>query len=316
MKSQEEIENLIEHAWDLIQADNLEQAAEIGRELKAEGVESGYRIVAMTYAMEENYDEAIAEIEAGIKTLPDAWQLHLQLGNFLSDKGDFDAALRTFDQTSRMPGAERHWINMNKAVVYTRKMDFDQALTILQDIEHPEAVNQAIELQLRILDQLGRHDLILEMEEELEYLQTPEDEAEAEILSQICTYIARAYFVENQNEPARHYVRQAIEYDRCNEDAAAVLREITGRFSEKSQIFSLIVSGVINDPDSEDEIPFLTTYGVVATSESDALEMIREFEIDAVVKDSLLIEEADSTDNEDGDPCGIYLVGGMAFPEN
>ncbi|MEZ4772276.1 MAG: hypothetical protein R3D00_03770 [Bacteroidia bacterium] len=316
MISQEEIENLSEQAWDLIHEERIEDAIKIGELLKAEGIESGYRIIAMAYALEEKTDEAINELNAGIAMIPDAWQLYLQLGNFLSDKGEFNSALRAFDHASKLPGAERHWLNMNKAVVFTRQMEFDKALTLLQKIEHPEAVNQAIELQLRILDQLGRHDLILQMEDELEHLQTPEDEESAEILSQICTHIARAYYIEDQKEPALHYIHQAIEYHRTNEETAALFREVNGRFSENSKIYSVVISGILNDSESEDEIPFITTYGVVADSEEDALDLIREFEIEAVIKDSLEVEEIASTENEEGDPKGIYMVGGFAFLED
>ncbi|MDX2250606.1 MAG: tetratricopeptide repeat protein [Bacteroidia bacterium] len=316
MKTTEEIEKLNDQAWELIHEEKLKEAAEIGHKLKAEGIESGYRIVATTYVMEEKFDRAIAELKDGIKRIPDSWELHLQLGNFLSDNGDFDEAIRTLDQASRLPGAEKHWINLNKAVVYTRKADFDKALNLLQKIEHAEAVNQAFELQLRILDQLGHHDLILQMEDELEYLQTPEDEESAETLSQICTHIARAYYMEEDNDAAKHYIRQAVEYQRTNTDAAELLREINGQFSENSRIYSFVINGLLNDPESGDEIPFFTTYGVVADSEEEALELIHDYEIEAVDKNSLEISQVDSTENTEGDPKGIYLVGGFAFLED
>lgn len=315
MSHSPEIETLTQRAWELINESSLEEARAIGAEIKNAGSEAGYRIVALTFAMEEDYPSAIAELESGIKAMPETWELHLQLGNILSDTEQYDAAIRTFDHASRLPGAEKHWLSLNKAVVYARKMDVDRALNILQKIDHPDAINEAFELQYRLLDQLGRHDLIIEMEEELEYLQVPEDEKEAAVMAGICIILANAYWYEDNEEAARHYLRQSIEYNRINPEALELMRELDAEFSDTARIFSLVVQGILHQPEIDEPFPFLTTYGLIAEDEAHALNLIREFEVDAVDKDSLEIVETETTENEDEEAIGLYMVGGFGFLE-
>ncbi|MCB0838991.1 MAG: hypothetical protein KDE26_28890 [Bacteroidetes bacterium] len=312
--SLEEIEQLSDQAWELIGSEDLEGAMEIGLKLQNHQVETGYRITSMVKAMQEEWEEAINILNEGIKQHPDIWQLHLQLGNFLSDTGKFPEAIRAFIKAGNLPGAEKHWAEINKGIVYYREGNLDMALNTLQEIEHPDAINQAFELQVRILDEIGRNDMIIEMaEEELEFLQTPENQAEAILMASICIYIANAYWIEEQNEPAKHYLRQAIEFDRTNAEGPFLSRSIEPVDSEDSKIFYLTVSGQLDY--EGDILPFTCSYGVVADTKEEALEFIRKYEIEAVNKQSLIIQEVEETDNEEDELKGMYHVGVFNFDE-
>ena len=313
--SLEEIEQLSDQAWILIDEGNFEEALEIGQILIDNGAENGYRISAMVKAMDENWDEAIELLKQGIEKHPEVWQLHLQLGNFYSDTGRFPEAIKAFIKAGNLPNAEKHWAEMNKGMVYYREQNFDAALNTFQKIQHPDAINQAFEIQLRILDQVNRYDLIIEMaEEELENLQTPDNQAEAILMASICIYVANAYFMEDETEATLHYTRQAIEFDRTNAEAPYLMREAEPVFSDDSQIYSLIVSGQLDHEEGQ-TLSFTSTYAVVADSVDEALEFIRNYEIEAVNKQSLIVQEVEETDNTEDEAKGIYQVGDFHFVE-
>ena len=315
--SQDKLEQISQAAWDALEQSDVATARELGEELVEAETEFGYRVLALASAMEEDQQGAIEKIKEGIDLFPEVWQLHMQLGNFYSDAEMLDEALEAFNTALECPDVEKHWVEMNQAVVYVRLEDFDQALNLLQQIDHPDALNEAFELKINILGELSRNDLILELaDEELEGLNIPKSEPEAALMSRICIQIAKAGWYEDESDEfVMHYLRQSIAYYRQNEEALWLLREIDSQFSDETKIFSLMVQGkfLADASSSENPAPFITSYVVVADSTDEALAYIREFEIDEIDKSSLVIQEVEEMPNEDDDPKGVHKVMGFAF---
>lgn len=317
--TREEIDQLSNRAWALISEDSYEDAQQLGQQLIEANEEAGYRILAMVHAAQEQHEAALDLIEQGVAHMPQSWQMRLLLGNLLSDAGDFDRAMQVFEQAKALPGAELYWIQINQAVVHGRRGEIDQALNLLQQVEHPEAINEAFEIQLGLLDSVGRHDLIIDLaEEDLDLLQPPNNEEEAATLSRILSHIATAYwYEEHDGDEVEHYLRQAIAFDRSNPDALYLLREQDPIFSEQAQVFALMVKGVIFEPDEqglEQQVEFITSYEVIADDEGEALDLIRRFEIPEIDPDSLQIEVVEPRPNEDGEPKGVYQTGDLLVP--
>jgi tetratricopeptide (TPR) repeat protein len=317
--TREEIDQLSHRAWVLIGEESYEDARQLGQQLIDADEEAGYRIGAMVHAAMDEPQEALRLIEQGVAQKPSSWQMRLLLGNLLSDAGDFDQAWQTFEAAKSLPDAELHWIQINQAVVHGRRGEIDEALNLLQQVDHPEAINEAFEIQLGLLDSVGRHDLIVELaEEDLDVLQSPETEEEAATLSRILSHIASAcWYEDHDGDEVEHYVRQAIAFDRTNPDALYLLREQDPIFSDHSQVFSLLVKGVIYEPDEqglEQQVQFVTSYEVIADDPEEALDLIRRFEISEIDPDSLELEAVEPRPNEEEEPKGVYQVGELLVP--
>ena len=317
------IQELVQQIWGLMEEEDWQGAIAICDELKAMPSEAGFRMRAMIHVFQEQANEALTEIQAGIDQFPEAWELHMQWGNLLSDSGDPSEALKIFDKTAKLPGAELHWIQLNQAMALFRQQSFEEALDLLQSIAHPQAINDAFALQLAILDAINRNDLILQLaEEDLEVLQPPEDDADAEVLATICTSIASAAWYEDKGEEVvRFYLQQAFDYQRGHPQALWLWREMHPEFSDDAQFYTLLMRGRFLP--SEDGLAgdeFLTSYGVMADSPQEAVEMVKALEGDDMDTNAwelmeVEIEELGEEEAEDIEAKGIYYVSGFGMFE-
>jgi tetratricopeptide (TPR) repeat protein len=317
--TREEIAQLSNRALELIGEEAFEDARQLGQQMVQAKEEAGYRILAMIHVAQEEPAEALALIEQGVTEMPQSWQMRLLLGNLLSESGDLEQAMQAFEAAKTLPDAELHWIQINQAVVHGRRNEIDQALNLLQGIDHPEAINEAFDVQLGLLDSVGRHDLIVELaEEDLDLLQSPETEEEAATLSSILSHIAAAYWYEERDgDEVEHYLRQAIAFDRSNPDALYLLREQDPIFSDQSQVFSLMVKGTLLDQSDSapaQQVEFITSYEVIADTPEEALDLVRRFEVPEIDPDSLQIEAIEPRPNDEEEPKGVYQVGELLVP--
>ena len=314
----ESLQSLIQEGWSLIESESWDEAIALTEELKAAGSDTGYRLRSVIFQMQEDPAAALTEVKAGVKLFPKSWEMQMQLGNLLSDTGDLTEAQEVYQKAQNLPGAELHWLQMNQAVALFRQQSFEDALTLLQKIVHPEAINEAFALQLTILDAIGRHDLILEIaEEDLELLKAPEGDEDAQILSNICTSIASAAWYEDKGEEmVMYYLRQAFEYQRGNTDALWLWREMNPVFSENARFYTLLLRGKFAEEDQSEGEEFMTSYGVIADTVEEAMEMIQAFEKGLVAPDSWeLLEAEDEGESEEEDAKGIYYVSGFGVFE-
>ncbi len=320
--NKEEIVELINTAWEHMDMGEYEEAEEIAKVLMENEAEAGYPIMASLLALQEQPQEAVELLKKAIEEHPKSWRLKLELGNLYGQLENAAVAMAIFDEALQMPDAEAHWIELNRGIAYMKSNMVDEAMNTLQQIEHPEAINEAFAIQLSILDMLGRHELILAMsKEELNLLQIPEDQEGADTLSNIYSKVAQAFWYEEEEntEAIRYHLRTAIELDRTNEDALWLHREMNLSYSDDAHIYEIMLDGELALSDEEEEaraLPFTAVYVVVADTPEDALEMIKDYEIDAIDKSSLQIMEIESMENEEEEPLGLYFTGPLMFGEN
>lgn len=320
----EQAEQLSSQAWIAIGEEDWEEADKIGQQLIEAGYESGYRVRSATQESQENWDEAEAILREGVQRFPNIWQLHLQLGTLYYLQGRFEEGLAVYDRALTLPDVERNWIEMNRAAAMAQTGQIDEALNLLQGIDDDALRNSAMELKMQILDQMMRYDLVLELaEEELEHLITPETEEEAAVMSRILSYVAAAVFAQEEettepNEKETHtlfYLQQAIAYDRSNELAMMLSREIRGEFAEPGILYGIMVQA--NYVEDGVSTPVLSTYGVLADSVEEAVAMIKEYEIEEIDQDSMQVLEVEEGEPEDEEELkGLYFVGGLGFMDD
>ncbi|MEO0470380.1 MAG: tetratricopeptide repeat protein [Bacteroidota bacterium] len=310
-----------EEAWEAIGEEEFERAKEIGQQLIAGDYESGYRVLGSVHEQMGETEEAEAVLKKGIETYPENWELFLHLGTLYSEANRLEEAIKVLEDAAKLENVESYWIDMNKAVVYYKMQDVDAALNTLQKVTHPDMFNEAFALQLSILDEVGRYDLLLEVVEEgLEETIPPENDQDAEVMSRICFYAAKACYKEEDEEATQFYLKQAIQYHRSNESTLELIRDIRAEYSDSATLYGIMVQALY-EPETEEgkeSFPFMTTYAVLAENEEEAMNYIRDFEIDDVKRESMQVMEVEIAEVEEGEESeteakGIYMVGGMGF---
>ncbi|MEO1449798.1 MAG: hypothetical protein AAFV07_09710 [Bacteroidota bacterium] len=306
----DQIHALAQEAWDALTAEKLDRAREIGETLLAEQIEVGYRVMAGVASSEDDLLKAEEWLQKGLELYPEIWELHLQLATVWSEQELYDKALERLEKARELPHADQEWISMNIAVTQARKQDFDAALNTLQEIESEAFISEAFVLQLSILDGLNQHALILELAgETLEVLPQATDEKSESVMAQICTYIASAAWYEDREEgEIRHYLELAFAYERENEGAIWLLREMNPEFSDKAKGMSLLIKGTLLDEIAPEGVTVMGQYSLVADSTEEALGMIRDFDKGWLKADSIVMLENESIEAEEEDAKGIYEV--------
>ena len=308
-------EALVLQAWDHLEQEDYEAAEKLATTLMGVPEEAGFRIQSMIWLSREEEQKAMEVLEKGLKTFPQEWHLWLQYGNLLSQLGHFEEALAVFDKGLETAPDQPAWFYLNQAIVYFRQSKVDEALSLLQTIDDPEVITEAFSLQLSMLDQVDRHDLILEMAaEELEILPVPETMEEASKLSHICYLIANAAWYEDKDKTeVLHYLRQSISFDRTNPQAIWLWREAYPEFIPNATGYQLLVQGSFASQEEEEASVFLTTYQLVSTSLDAAMDMIKAYEIEDIDKDSLQVLEVEEMAATADQAIGIYEVGGLGL---
>ncbi|MEO0895811.1 MAG: hypothetical protein AAFY71_05405 [Bacteroidota bacterium] len=313
--SEEEILQMADVAWEHMDLGEYDEALVIAEELVKLNQEVGYTLKASLLVLQEEPDTAVETLKEGIGKFEGAWRLHMDLANIYAQIGEANAAMEVLDEAEKIEGAQIHWININRGITLFRSGQVDDALNLLQQIEEPEAISEAFSLQLEILDTIHRHDLIVDLiEEELHLLPVPNDRHEASTLANILARAAAAYWYEDeeQEDKIQHYLRQAVEYHRGNEIAMWLDREMDGDFDENSHVYELILEGELErdtETEGEEWVTFHCHYVAAARSPEDALNLIKEYEIEQIDKNSLKILEIESNENVEEAPLGLYYIG-------
>lgn len=311
----------IEQAWQLIDEGAYAEANALGEALVRAGDPEGFQVQAAVLEADEAWEQAAQLLRKGVGAHPESWQLWLSLGNTHGNLGAWSKATRAYERARQCAEADVPIVDLYRARALALQLDYDGALNLLQQLTDTSVRTEAFAFKLNLLHQLERHDLVLELgEEELEDLEIPQHEEDARSLAAVCAWMAiAAWNEEREEEEVAHYLRQAVAYDRTNPDCLWLMREMAPDYSENPHYYKLLVRGRWQWEDGghagEEPMEFLTSYEIVADDEEEALEYVRAFEGEAVLKDQLDIMEVEEEACEEDEVKGIYLVGGMAFLE-
>lgn len=310
-------EALTQQGWELLESGEFVEAEEVADQLITLEVAGGYRLKAMCQVAYDEWEDAMASLDAGIIAFPEDWELHLMQGNFFSETEAYDQALAAFERALDCPDVQPSWINLNKAVIHSKMGEYEAALNICQSLEDPELKLQVLEVELRVLGEMDQADLIVNIaEDRLAELPEVEDGGTGAMLSKVLFMIAKANWEQEQPEESTlEYLWASIDYDRTNPHALWLLREIKAEYSTQAKLYKLLVKGdfVPDEEETEEATAFFTSYDVVADSVEEAFEMVREFEVEDVAQDSLEILQFEETEPEPESAKGIYEVGVFGF---
>jgi tetratricopeptide (TPR) repeat protein len=121
-----DIELLIRHADDALQAGNDKAALEAGQRLVDMRHAYGFEVLARAYLLRDEKTRAIATLQDGVAKAPNVWQLWELLGDSWTDVGDTRRARESYERVLALPNAD----NVARAHALTELERYDEAIAI------------------------------------------------------------------------------------------------------------------------------------------------------------------------------------------
>ena len=223
-----DVQGLIEQADDSLADGDLKTAKKAGEALVAARHTYGFEVLARVEQQRGDYTAAIKQIEEGIARAPRAWPLRLVLGELHSDNGDYDAALRAYDDALGIEGADPDEIHVNAAIVLHRAGRYDDALARLARMpgDSDESLFAASRIKADIFNILERPDDAMEAAEE--GLSRVTDDVPTSDVAELYAAMAKSALMKGDRDEALRRAKEAVALD-DHEIARAIVREILGR---------------------------------------------------------------------------------------
>jgi tetratricopeptide (TPR) repeat protein len=119
-----DIELLIRHAGDALEAGNDKAALEAGQSLVDMRHAYGFEVLARAYLLRDEKTRAIATLQDGVSKAPNVWQLWELLGDSWTDVGDERRARESYERVLAFPDAD----SVARAHALTELERFDEAI--------------------------------------------------------------------------------------------------------------------------------------------------------------------------------------------
>ncbi|MBX3118850.1 MAG: tetratricopeptide repeat protein [Fimbriimonadaceae bacterium] len=275
-------------------------AIKTGDKLIARHYTGGYEVKARALYQSGEPDQAIKVLELGVQKAPGIFLLWSYLGEYYSNVRRYQDAIAAF-RRSEMAGCNPNMARYNVAVVYARAGDgagaaqsIEGVVPVSADHEHNIA---GVKCWAMILE--------ASWDEAIDFAQDRLKKHEAH--KDLLAYEAYARMKLGQSEEALRLAWQVVELSEPQEYALEVIREITGRKSEGSKRYRLMVVGrhsVQHSSGPIRDLPFMRVYWVQAVSVEEGLEYVRPFEKETIAP--LAVEEAVELDEQIGGNDGVY----------
>lgn len=309
-------DELLESVIALIEEGEFEQAATKAEELQALNIPDGWHLKSVALLHDGHDDESFAVLQEGIEKFPDNLGLLLEKASSLMQLERFEEADEILEDAKEKTETEKGEIEMMQARSEFMQGKVDEALNRLQDIEDRTYILDAIHLQLELLEAVGRTDVILEIaESDMDSFPTPADDDEFETMAGILAKIANAHWEEKDDlDGAKELLRLAFHHFRNHPDAMWLWREMEPEFAEDAKAFAIEINGTFLDREEMGDVAgrnYHTYYQVLAGSLEEALELIKDYEIDAIDKDAIKVMSVESEPAEDDEALGVYWAGDM-----
>jgi tetratricopeptide (TPR) repeat protein len=312
------VDGLLEQAYTLIRQGQSEQALAVGSELLQHRHARGFEIIALAFEQQGKSEDAIAVLQDGVNQVPSAWPLWELLGNLYSDQEQYAEAQQSYDKALACSNCDFDSINYNYAILLKRLGKLEEAMKLSERIRAADLEMKVRVLQLSILNAMKRHDEAAQrgtqlVQKLLTRNQIPEDEMGD--LARTYAEVGRAYWegkVDRQS--AWENAWKALEWDRSDNNALWLVREIINRKSSGSKWFKLVIEGRWHfaiEPNKP--IPsFVTTYEVVADTPQDALNFAKDLE-PMEVRQSMRIDHHEDLGSFPENHQGVYWRSAYGF---
>ena len=305
---------LYDEARELVDNGIYEEALKIGRKLRKLRYSGAFEIEGLAYSGLDRNEDAVRVLREGLAIEPSVWLNWLLLGSCLSNLGKFEEALLAYDRAQACPYADRSVIELNRAIVASRRQDYATALRHLDNIGGHESAGMrltAIECRVTALHALGRdaesEDLGARTLNEWRDSNSDDGQRWVGEIAFVVGDIRRV-----RGEDRDRLLGDAIAWWRAthHDTLLWLIRELQGRRSPDSQYFRLMLHGRFSSEDAARG--FFTTADVVADSVEEALALLLEidpFETDAEVT----IKEATAVEPRPNDTKGVYWQAGRVY---
>ncbi len=311
----QQAQQLTAEAFEALEAGRGTRVAEICAELRVMHYSSCFEIEALLALDQGLPARALEVLDEGLAAVPDLWQLWQLRGNILSDSGQWDAALESYQRALAIEDADANSLRLNRATALWRAQKIEEALTEVARTDgnskemsislywRLQAVRLALWSEQRRCDEVTeRAAQLWEDQEEVEI-----DEDEAAPLSVAFSQIGWALFGCEQPALARDWAKAALEVDRANGQALLLTREATPNLPTGESTFAVTLRGQTQTEDGP--TGFVTTLLAIAPDMPVAEQLAIEFEAprwDAKV----VVEESERIGSCDAQPSCIYEVQG------
>jgi tetratricopeptide (TPR) repeat protein len=312
------VDSLLEQAYNLIQQGESEQAIAVGNQLLENRHARGFEIIALAYEQQGRTPEAINILKEGVAKVPNAWPLWELLGNLYSDQEQFADAAGCYQKALTCPNADIDSINYNQAILLKRQNKLDDAMTICNGIKSEDLASKAAVLRLSILNAQKNYEPVVSNGSTLikDLLARGElSEDEMQDLARAFAEVGRAHWEGHYDRQAAwEHAWKALEWDRSDNSALWLVREIINRKSPASRWFKLVVEGKWHFPIEPDKAPpgFITTYEVVADTPEEALAFAQDLE-PVEVRSSMRIDSHEDMGSFPDNHQGVYWRSAYGF---
>ena len=311
-------EELTAEAFEALENGQGVRVAEICAELRVMHYSSCFEIEALLALDQGLPTRALEVLDEGLGVVPDLWQLWQLRGNILSDGGQWDAALESYQRALAIEDADVNSLRLNRATALWRAQKIDEALNEVARTDgnsREMSVSLGWRLQairLALWGEQNRCDEVTERAAQLweDQEEVEIDEDEAAPLSVAFSQIGWALFGCEQIELARDWAKAALEVDRANGQALLLTREATPNLPLGQATFRVVLRGQTQTEDGP--TGWITTLLAIAPDVAVAEQLAIEFEAprwDA----NVTVEESERIGSCDAQPSCIYEVDGYVL---
>ncbi len=304
----------------LIEEGDFEAAESKARAIQAEKIQEGWHLLAIALLHQDKEEEALEVLDDGVKTFPEDMGMAIEKAHMLTQLERYEEAEAQLESLKPTAGDLLGLVEITHANLDFARENVDAALERLQSIEQEAFRIDAFELQLEILEAVGRAEDIIELaDSRLDDLPVADDEESFEAMANIFAKIANAFWEEKDDlETAKRYLKVAFHYERNNQDALWLWREMDPEFGTSPKAYTIEMAGSFKlDPELSDVAgkSYQTNYGVIAESVEEAVDYVRAYEIDAVNIDSFQVMSVEEEDAESDEAKGVYWAGDIVVDE-
>lgn len=318
MIDRQAVDGLLEQAYNLIQQGDTDEAIRIGNQLLEHRHAKGFEIIALAYEQQGRPGDAIAILKEGTSKVPRAWALWELLGIFYSDAEQYQDAFNAYQSAMNCPNVDLDSVNFNYAILLKRMGRLEEARNLCDQIQGPESRNKARVLKLSVLNAQKKFDEAIEFGKRLiaEILPTPNlPEEDMQDLARAYAEVGRAHWEGHYDRnSAWENAWKSLEWDRSENSALWLVREIINRKSPKSRWLKLVVEGKWHFQIDPAKAPpgFITQYEVVAETPEEALQFAQDLE-PVEVRPSMRIDSYEDIGSYPDNQQGVYWRSAYGF---
>lgn len=321
MIDRQTVDGLLEQAYNLIQQGDAEQAIIVGNQLLENRHARGFEIIALAYEQQGRSSEAIAVLREGVSKVPGAWPLWELLGNLYSDAEEFQESHNAYQKAMGCSNVDGDSVNYNYAILLKRMGKHDEASALCDRIAGADLKNKVRVLKLSVLNAQKKYPDVIRLgtlliDELNSIADLPEEDMQD--LARAYAEVGRAHWEGQYNrEAAWENAWKALEWDRSENSALWLVREIINRKSATSKWLKLVVEGKWHFPIDPEKAPpgFITTYEVVADSPEDALAFAQDLE-PLEVRASMKLDTFEDLGSYPDNQQGVYWRSAYGFYMN